>query len=60
MAGSSPRRSKEATQADSSLLQEALFSGIDPRLLAGDSQNVLTSAFGTGDPSYLPQTPPGK
>ncbi|XP_049653529.1 uncharacterized protein DKFZp434B061-like isoform X19 [Accipiter gentilis] len=79
------------------LLQEALFSGIDPRLLPGviperfdicvrdrrshlpapdsskklsspgstqdssqaSSQNVLTSAFGTGDPSYLPQTPPG-
>ncbi|XP_049653515.1 uncharacterized protein DKFZp434B061-like isoform X9 [Accipiter gentilis] len=78
------------------LLQEALFSGIDPRLLPGviperfdicvrdrrshlpapdsskkfsspgstqdssqaSSQNVLTSAFGTGDPIYLPQTPP--
>ncbi|XP_049653322.1 uncharacterized protein LOC126037129 isoform X2 [Accipiter gentilis] len=78
------------------LLQEALFSGIHPRLLPGviperfdlcvwdrrsqlpaphsskklsspgstqdssqaSSQNVLTSAFGTGDPSYLPQTPP--
>ncbi|KAM9655402.1 uncharacterized protein ACIBXB_008357 [Morphnus guianensis] len=36
---------------------EARSSGIDPRLLPGVSQSVLTSAFRTGDPSYLPQTP---
>ncbi|KAM9635107.1 uncharacterized protein ACIBXB_016038 [Morphnus guianensis] len=53
-----PDSSKEATQDDFSPLQEALSSRIDPRLLPGISQSVLTSAFGTGDPSYLPQTPP--
>ncbi|KAM9609787.1 uncharacterized protein ACIBXB_000634 [Morphnus guianensis] len=39
-------------------MQEARSSGIDPRLLPGISQSVFTSAFRTGDPSYLPQTPP--
>ncbi|XP_052635179.1 uncharacterized protein LOC128137960, partial [Harpia harpyja] len=37
---------------------ETVSSRINPRLLPVLSQSLLTSAFGTGDRSYLPQTPP--
>lgn len=53
-----PDFSREATQDDFSPLQEAVSSRIEARLLPSIPQSLLTSAVGTGDFSYLSQTPP--